>query len=78
MSCEMWSTGDVFGVKENILVSVENGSSLGQRLLDQSVIGTIVHILSHINYMVVSVKGVQGTILLRHDQFEKLKRIPPC
>ena len=77
MSYEDWSVGDAFGVKETMLVSVENGTSLEQRLIDGSVIGTILSVLIHINYMHVMIKGIQGTIMLRHDQFDKLIKIPP-
>ena len=77
MSYEDWSAGDAFGVKESMLVSVENGSSLEQRLIDVSVVGMILSVLSHINYMHVMIKGIQGTIMLRHDQFDKLVKIPP-
>lgn len=77
MSYENWSAGDAFGIRESMLVSVENGTSLEQRFIDGSVIGIILSVLSHINYMHVMIKGIQGTIMLRHDQFDKLIKIPP-
>lgn len=77
MSYEGWSAGDAFGIRESMLVSVENGTSLEQRFIDGSVIGIILSVLIHINYMHVMIKGIQGTIMLRHDQFDKLIKIPP-
>lgn len=77
MSYEDWSAGDAFSIKESMLVSVENGTSIEQKIIDGSVIGIILSVLIHINYLHVMIKGIKGTIMLRHDQFDKLIKIPP-
>lgn len=76
MDLDFWAVGDQFKILEPTPISLDNGSSLNYVVLSSGVVGTVLQVLNHVEYLIVKTVGFQGTAYLDLIQLENVTKMP--